>query len=113
MSSSTIWIIAWQLWEQHNTQLHNNGTTIHFHKMSAFDDKMQNKWDTGLDQLPQYYLYLFEGTQEDQVKENVNQKLMWLTSIWMAQDNEIRFGPMRQRNSTINTIYDPWKNKIK
>lgn len=104
-----IWIIVWDMWEHRNEHLHNNGTSIHLYEVNTLDDEIKNEWDTGLDQLPQQYLHLFEGPLNEQIINTVNQKLMRLASVWWARDNEIHVRPMRQRNMTIITIYDRWK----
>jgi hypothetical protein len=79
--------------------------------MSALNSETQHEWQTGLDQLLPSYQYLFDGTIIKPLSDSINQKLMWLLSIWAARDNEIHIGTMRQRNSTILTIYDCWKRK--
>jgi hypothetical protein len=89
-----IWLIAWGMWEHRNTKLHNEGETIHPHEMEALDQEINLEWDTGLDQLPPQYNHLFAGTKADRLSNNVTQKLMWLTSIWTARDNEIHIGVM-------------------
>jgi hypothetical protein len=106
-----IWLIAWELWEHRNSQLHNKGNTIHSYEMQELDIEIRNEWGSGLDQLPQTYTHLFDGSLENRITDNVHQKLMWLISVWTARDNEIHVGPMRQRSSTILTIYDRWKKK--
>jgi hypothetical protein len=84
-----IWMIAWEMWEHCNTNLHHNGTTIHLYKMDAINHEIDQEWNTGIDQLPPTYTYLFAGNKDDRINDKVRQKLMWLTSIWTACDNEI------------------------
>jgi hypothetical protein len=90
-----IWHIAWDLWEHRNNYLHNQGTTIHAYEMSALNSETQHEWQTGLDQLLPSYQYLFDGTIIKPLSDSINQKLMWLLSIWAARDNEIHIGTMR------------------
>jgi hypothetical protein len=108
-----IWMIAWEMWDHRNMFLHNKGASIHAYEMQALEGEINNEWNTGLDQLPQNYSHLFSGTVQDRMLDTVNNKLMWLISVWSARDNEIHVGPMRERNSTITTIYDRWKKKNK
>jgi hypothetical protein len=106
-----IWMIAWEMWEHRNTKLHNDGTTIHIYETDALNHEINQEWTTGIDQLPPKYAHLFTGTKEDRLNENIHQKLMWLTSIWTARDNEIHIGQMRRRHPSIVTIYDRWKKQ--
>jgi hypothetical protein len=60
-----IWLITWEIWEQRNITLHNNGTTIHIHQMEALNEEIDQEWNTSLDQLPHQYTHLFNETKED------------------------------------------------
>jgi hypothetical protein len=106
-----IWLIAWEMWDHRNNYLHNHGTTIHSYKMAALKSEIQQEWQTGINQSPPTYNHLFEGEINKRLSNTTNQQLMWLFSIWAAQDNEILIGQMCQRNPTILTIYDHWKGK--
>jgi hypothetical protein len=59
-----IWHIAWSMWDQPNEYLHHKGETIHAFEMRALDSEINTEWDTGIDQLPLSYNYLFQGLKQ-------------------------------------------------
>jgi hypothetical protein len=79
--------------------------------MDALHNEIRNEWNLGLDQLLPSYNHLFRGQLEHRLNDNTNLKLMWITSVWSARDNELHIGPLRIRNPHIVVIYDQWKKK--
>jgi hypothetical protein len=98
-------------WGHRNSHLHNNGLTIHSTEMTALNIEIRNEWETGIDQLPHSYNYLFRGQVEHRLTDSINQRIMWITSVWAARDNELHIGPLRVRHPLIITIYKQWKRK--
>jgi hypothetical protein len=72
------------MWQQCNQMLHNEGTTIHRHKMDALDNEIREEMNTGLDELNERYLHLFNGTLQAQLDKSTSQKCMWIMNIWSA-----------------------------
>jgi hypothetical protein len=108
-----IWEIAWKIWEQRNTVLHNNGESIHRHEMRALDMEIREEMTTGLNGLARHYQHLFHGTIRSKIALTAQQKRMWIMSVWAARDNTEAEYNGRQRNEDVEMIYKRWKKQSK
>jgi hypothetical protein len=106
-----IWLIAWNMWMHRNTLLHNNGKTIDSFEMPALDEEIQQEWDTGLDQLAVQHGYLFQGQVQHCLDDMVHHKLMWISSVWSARDNDIHIVSLCTQNEVIVNLYNRWQSK--
>jgi hypothetical protein len=106
-----IWLIAWDMWEHRNNFLHNDGKTMHSIEMTALNEEIGLEWNTGIEQLPPKYAYLFHGTLQQRLEDKIKHKLMWIYSLWAARDNELHIGPQRTRNPDMVNLFARWKAK--
>jgi hypothetical protein len=100
-----IWLIAWNMWEHRNNYLHNDGRTIHSFDTKALNEEIKEEWTLGLDQLDPSYSHLFNGHLNERIEDTTSNKLMWVSSVWSAQDNDITIGPIHSHNGTIVNLY--------
>ena len=97
-----IWEIAWTMWEHRNNTLHNDGTTFHQHEMRAVDSAIVTEWTNGLDGLPpQHYSFLFTGSLQLRLSENIHQKQMWLCTVWSARDRQMTNNTRQQNDVAL------------
>jgi hypothetical protein len=61
--------------------------------------------------LPPKYSHLFQGNIRQRLEDPINNKMMWIFSVWSARDNDINIGPMQLCNSHIVNLFDRWKSK--
>ena len=107
-----IWEIAWTMWEHRNNTLHNDGTTFHQHEMRAVDSAIVTEWTNGLDGLPpQHYSFLFTGSLQLRLSENIHQKQMWLCTVWSARDRQMT-NNTRQQNDVALAFFEQWKARV-
>ena len=90
---------------------YNNGRTIHSFDTKALNEEITEEWTLGLDQLDPSYTHLFNGQLNERLEDTISNKLMWISSVWSARDNDITIGPMRIRNNTIVNLYKRWQKK--
>lgn len=107
-----LWNIMRIMWDHRNATLHNDGTTLHQYEMNAINEEIIAEFDKGLANLPHTrYSYLFQGTVQDRLHENLHQKRMWLGSVWTARDRVGETGT-RQRSATALAFFERWKARV-
>ena len=107
-----IWEIAWQMWMHRNEILHNNGTTIHSHEMTALNGEIIKEMMTGQDSLSNRFANLFKSNIQKRLAESFHLKRLWLTSVWTARDNQ-NTRASESRNTDASMFYNRWKKKRK
>ncbi len=107
-----IWEIQWTMWEHRNNTLHNEGPTIHRHEMQAIDNEIIAEFAEGLGNLPrQRYHYLFRGTVQQRLNDNLMLKQMWLGSVWSARDMYMRV-EARERCHIATAFFGRWQERL-
>ena len=105
-----IWQIAWTMWDHRNKHLHEDNNHIHATSLEALNDQIMTELAIGLDTLPQKYSRLFQRRQEACIKDTIDQKRQWLTSVWAARDKYDHNGEVN-RNEEVRIFYDRWRKR--
>ena len=100
-----IWEIAWQLWQQQNKFLHNDGRTIHFQETAAVNREIRKEYVMAGVGLPPSYQHLFQGDREEEViTQSIHTKQEWLKSVWVARDHHMP-RQVRPRDGIAEAFY--------
>ena len=100
------------MWMHRNEILHNNGTTIHSHEMTALNGEIIKEMMTGQDSLSNRFANLFKSNIQKRLAESFHLKRLWLTSVWTARDNQ-NARASESRNTDASMFYNRWKKKRK
>jgi hypothetical protein len=106
-----IWLIPWQLWQQRNDVLHNDGRTIHFQESAAVNREIRKEYVMAGEGLPASYQHLFQGNEEDLIRQPIHKKQEWLKSVWVARDHYMP-RQVGHRNGIAEAFYLRWKKRI-
>jgi hypothetical protein len=84
---------------------------IHTYETRALHEEIKEEWKTGLGQLPPIYNHLFNGKLQHHLDDTIKNKLMWISSVRAARDNDITIGPICHCNDIIFNLYEQWKKQ--
>ena len=111
-----IWEIAWLMWEDRNNKLHVEDSSVHLTDRRNINRFIRQEWDLSLNGLPHLrYNYLFQGRLRQRIRDKIESKKLWLTSVWSARDSYARL--MNQdpphREEAAKELLSQWKKKRK
>lgn len=82
-----IWELVFAMWNHRNNHLHGDNDKLHQVELRALDQETQNEWNAGLNGLNRRdYGNLFKGSLQQRLDANINDKRMWLATVWMARE---------------------------
>ena len=108
-----VWMIAWKMWEQRNETLHSTGNLGQEHEHRSLNQAITRLWTR--QNIPEEELTrnLFRGSMEQKLKDSINNKRLWLSSVWSLQkhlsDNEVRGN---HRGGETLAFFEKWKARI-
>ena len=77
-----VWMIAWKMWEQRNETLHSTGNLGQEHEHRSLNQAITRLWTR--QNIPEEELTrnLFRGSMEQKLRDSLNNKRLWLSSVW-------------------------------
>ena len=102
------------MWEHRNHHLHSDGSSIHQADYQSIISEIIKEWTVGVNGLSQRHHHLFQGNIHQQLNENIHLKLMWLASVWAAQDRPScseQLPPDPDRNSVAFSFFQRWRRR--
>lgn len=80
-----LWEIPWEMWNNRNRILHNDGNSTHQQEMVYLEEAIRLEWTTGLHNLPPRYSRLFTGSVDRLLRDPHIMQKQWITSVWAAR----------------------------
>ena len=105
-----IWQIAWTMWDHRNKHLHEENKHEHATTLEALNEQIKKEIETGLETLPRRYTRLFLRSSQSRLKDTIEHKKQWLTSVWAARDRMYQ-PEENERNAEVRIFYERWKKR--
>ena len=111
-----IWHIAWLIWTDRNTYLHEARNSIHPQEETQLNDEIAYEHRKGLASLPTVYQPVFNTTLQQILTRSIQHKVAWLFGVWVAREAVypayLSLPSIEFPNSTLRFKYVQWKEKI-
>ena len=111
-----IWMIAWRLWTERNTHLHETRKSIHPQDEEHLNDEIAYEHNKGRDSLARGYQSMFNNPLETILSRTLTQKISWLFNIWAAREADypayLSLPPIDHPSTSLRQRYIQWKQKI-
>ena len=108
-----LWSVSWDMWRFRNGILHSKSpdapTNLTFLLTAAIITELNH----GGRLLPPSCTYLFSTTMSALLNTSINNKKLWLATVWSARDH---FSPAdnicQSRNIIVAASVEPWKKRV-
>ena len=111
-----IWLIAWRLWTDRNTHLHDSRHSIHPQQEDHLHDEIAFEYYKGTDELPPEYQPMFKTPLQAILKRSIHNKVSWIFGVWAAREAAqpayLSFPSIPNPNTTLRFKYIQSKEKI-
>ena len=111
-----IWHIAWSIWTQRNTYLHEARNSVHPQEEVQLNNEIVYEYRKGLEHLPPEYQPVFNHPLQQILTRNIQHRVSWLFGIWVARETiypaYLSLPSINNPNNTLRFKFIQWKEKI-
>ena len=111
-----IWKIAWQMWLERNSHLHNVKCSVHPQEEINLNREISHEWSLGISALDEQYRNYFNGQLEQLLQKRQTNKINWLFGIWAARETvngaHLITNTHEFSNAALRNKYLKWKSKV-
>ena len=105
-----LWSVSWDMWRFRNGVLHSQSLTIPTNFTFLVTSSIISEMNHGHRLLPPSCTYLFQTDIPSLAKSSVNNKKLWLATVWSARDYYTPADAICQnRNPIVYAFVEAWK----
>ena len=108
-----LWQVSWDMWRFRNGVLHTQSPTATTNFTFLLTSTIIAEKNHGHRLLPPKCTYLFHSTLTTLLRSSINNKKLWVATVWAARD---LYSPadtfIQSRNPIVASFVEPWRKKI-